>query len=190
MVVTGRTASKLEAAIDHESRIVAPGDDWRARPDMQAWSAPFRAAMVGRGRFVEDLVADRVADGVVQYVLLGAGLDTFAQRRTDLMARVQVYEIERLRCGGAAVVASTGVSMYLTRDATVATLRQVAQLSRGSTLAMTLLLPPTLVAEGDRPGYEATMEGASRSGTPFITNQRAAGITLRSVRLVEVSASA
>src|SRR5689334_16803412 len=75
--------------------IVGPEDDWRARPDMQEWTAPFRAAMVGRGRFVEDLVAARVADDVEQYVLLGAGLDTFAQRRTDLMARVHVYEIDQ-----------------------------------------------------------------------------------------------
>jgi methyltransferase (TIGR00027 family) len=196
-------------------RIVAPDDDWRARPDMQEWTAPFRAAMVGRGRFVEDLVAERVAAGVVQYVLLGAGLDTFAQRRADLMARVQVYEIDQpgaqewkreqlaalaalgdtvpaglhfvpvdfesgaswwdelagagFDAAAPSVVSSTGVSMYLTRDATVATLRQVAQLPAGSTLAMTFLLPPELVAEADRPGYEAAMEGASRSGTPFIS---------------------
>jgi methyltransferase (TIGR00027 family) len=196
-------------------RIVGPEDDWRARPDMQEWTAPFRAAMVGRGRFVEDLVAERVADDVVQYVLLGAGLDTFAQRRADLMARVQVYEIDQpgaqqwkrdqlaslaalgdtvppglhfvpvdfesgaswwdelagagFDAAAPAVVSSTGVSMYLTREATVATLRQVAQLPAGSTLAMTFLLPPELVAEGDRPGYEAAMEGASGSGTPFIS---------------------
>jgi methyltransferase (TIGR00027 family) len=68
-----------------------------------------------------------------------------------------------------AVVSSTGVSMYLTRNATVATLRQVAQLPPGSTLAMTFLLPPELVDDGDRPGYEAAMEGASRSGTPFVS---------------------
>ncbi len=68
-----------------------------------------------------------------------------------------------------AVVASTGVSMYLTREATDATLRQVAQLPAGSTLAMTFLVPPALVADADRPGYEAAMEGANRSGTPFIS---------------------
>jgi O-methyltransferase involved in polyketide biosynthesis len=59
--------------------------------------------------------------------------------------------------------------MYLTRDATVATLRQVAQLPPGSTLVMTFLLPLELVDEADRPGYEAAMEGASRSGTPFVS---------------------
>src|ERR1700722_9155131 len=40
-----------------------------------------------------------------------------------------------------ALVASTGVSMYLTKDAVAATLRQVATLAPGSTLAMSFLLP-------------------------------------------------
>ena len=30
-----------------------------------------------------------------QYVILGAGLDTFAQRRTDLACRLLVFEIDR-----------------------------------------------------------------------------------------------
>ncbi len=44
----------------------------------------FRASIVVRSRFVEDLVEDHAASGVGQYVLLGAGLDTFVQRRPDL----------------------------------------------------------------------------------------------------------
>jgi O-methyltransferase involved in polyketide biosynthesis len=39
-----------------------------------------RAAIVARSRFVEDELLRRVAAGVRQYVLLGAGLDTFAYR--------------------------------------------------------------------------------------------------------------
>ena len=42
--------------------------------------------------------------------------------------------------GRPAVVASTGVSMYLTKEATAATLRQLAALAAGSTVAMTFLL--------------------------------------------------
>jgi methyltransferase (TIGR00027 family) len=194
-------------------RLVAPDDDWRSRPDMDAgWTGPFRAGMVARGRFVEDFVAQCVADGVTQYVLLGAGLDTFAQRRPDVASQTRVYEIdqpgpqawkrERLAAVGyaepewlrfvpvdfesgaswwdeliaagfdvrqRAVVASTGVSMYLTKQATVATLRQVVRLPAGSTLAMTFLLPTELVDEADRPTYEAAQDGARGSGTPFIS---------------------
>ena len=53
-----------------------------------------------------------------------------------------------------AVVASTGVSMYLTKDATATTLRQLATLAPGSTVVMTFLLPMDLVDEPDRPGLE------------------------------------
>jgi methyltransferase (TIGR00027 family) len=177
-----------------------------------AWTGPFRAGMVARGRFVEDLVADGVSHGVTQYVPLGAGLDTFAQRRPELASRLRVYEIdqpgpqawkrERLATLGYAerdglrfvpvdfeygdswwdeliaagfdarqrtIVASTGVSMYLTKPATLATLRQVALLPEGSKLAMTFLLPTRLVDEPDRPAYEAAQDGARRSGTPFIS---------------------
>jgi len=194
-------------------RLVSPGDDWRSRPDMDpGWTSPFRAGMVARARFIEDLVAEREADGVRQYVMLGAGLDTFAQRRPDLASRLRVYEIDRpgpqawkrdrlaalgypepqwlrfvpvdFETGASwwdgatavgfderqpAIIASTGVSMYLTKHATVATLRQVARLPAGSSLAMTFLLPTELVDEADRPGYQAAQEGARRSGTPFIS---------------------
>jgi O-methyltransferase involved in polyketide biosynthesis len=59
--------------------------------------------------------------------------------------------------------------MYLTRHATAATLRQVALLPAGSTLAMTFLLPTELLDEPDRAGFQAAQEGALRSGTPFIS---------------------
>jgi O-methyltransferase involved in polyketide biosynthesis len=68
-----------------------------------------------------------------------------------------------------AVVASTGVSMYLSKEATAATLRQLSSLAPGSTLAMTFLLPAELVDEADRPGLEASAKGARGSGTPFVS---------------------
>jgi len=40
----------------------------------------FRAFMAARSRYVEDQLAEAVARGVTQYVVLGAGLDTFAYR--------------------------------------------------------------------------------------------------------------
>jgi methyltransferase (TIGR00027 family) len=48
-----------------------------------------------RARYTEDLVENAVAAGVVrQYVILGAGLDTFAYRRPDLMAQLRVVEVD------------------------------------------------------------------------------------------------
>ncbi|BDG02421.1 class I SAM-dependent methyltransferase [Anaeromyxobacter oryzae] len=193
-------------------KLAAPPDGWRNRPDMSPFTRPFRASIVARGRFIEDLVAEQAARGVGQYVILGAGLDTFAQRRPDLASRLRVFEVDRpgpqawkrqrlvdlgfgipsfLRlvpvdfeagdawwerlatsgfdAGRPAVVASTGVSMYLTKDAIAATLRQVAALAPGSTLAMSFLLPLELADPEVRPGLQRAAEGARANGTPFIS---------------------
>lgn len=78
-------------------RLAAPEDGWRERGDMHPQGTSlFRAGIVARSRFVEDLVHQLVADtGLAQYVLLGSGLDTFAQRRPDLGGRLQVFEVDR-----------------------------------------------------------------------------------------------
>src|SRR5437867_3210676 len=185
-------------------KLAAPDDGWRNRPDMSPFTRPFRASIVARARFIEDLVVEQAARGVEQYVILGAGLDTFAQRRPELASRLRVFEIDRpgpqawkrqrlvdLRLGipsflrlvpvdfeaadawwerlaaldfdsgRAAVVASTGVSMYLTKDAIVATLRQVATLAPGSTLAMSFMLPIELADPEVRPGIERALAGGA-----------------------------
>ena len=68
-----------------------------------------------------------------------------------------------------AVVASTGVSMYLTQEANRATLRQIAALAPGSTLAMTFLLPLDLIDPAEHPQHEMVYERARAAGTPFIS---------------------
>jgi methyltransferase (TIGR00027 family) len=47
-----------------------------------------------RSRFAEDLVEQAVARGVEQYVILGAGLDSFAYLRGDLLSRLRVFEVD------------------------------------------------------------------------------------------------
>src|SRR3954470_15801492 len=76
-------------------KLAAPEDGWRSRPDMSVFTRPFRASIVARARFIEDLVEEQAARGVEQYVILGAGLDTFAQRRPELASRLLVFEIDR-----------------------------------------------------------------------------------------------
>ena len=68
-----------------------------------------------------------------------------------------------------AVVASTGVSMYLTKEAIIATLRQIATLASGSTFVMSFMLPIELQDPEIRFGVERAAEGAKASGTPFIS---------------------
>ncbi len=194
-------------------KLAAPDPGWRERPDMDPnMTRGFRAAIVSRARFIEDLVVEQAGRGVSQYVLLGAGLDTFAQRRPEVASRLRVFEVdqpgtmawkrqrlidlgygipeylhlvpvdfetsgdwwERLAAAGfdsalPAVVTSTGVTMYITRDATAATLLRLASLAPGSTVAMTFLLTPDLLDEADRPGLKTSEQGARSSGTPFIS---------------------
>jgi methyltransferase (TIGR00027 family) len=190
--------------------LASPGEDWRDRPDMHPLGTrPYRAAIVARTRFVEDLL---IEEGIAQYILLGAGLDTFVQRHPDLATPVVVFEIdqpgpqawkrqrlealgygvtERLRLipvdfeadedwwqalldegldtQARALVSSSGVSMYITKAATAATLRRLTGLAPGSIVVMTFMLPFELVDEGDRPGLEGAARGAQLSGTPWLS---------------------
>jgi methyltransferase (TIGR00027 family) len=47
-----------------------------------------------RSRYAEDLVERAVLRRIDQYVVLGAGLDSFAYRRADLQDRVRVFEVD------------------------------------------------------------------------------------------------
>lgn len=181
--------------------LVAPEDGWRQCPDMDPqFTRPFRASIVARARFIEDMVAEEAGHGVSQYVILGAGLDTFAQRRPEIGSRLKVFEVDqpapqvwkRQRLIGLgfgipdwlrlvpvdfeagdtwwrqlalagfdaskpALVASIGVSMYLTA------------LAPGSTMAMTFLQPLEFADPEVRPALELGAKGARASGTPFIS---------------------
>lgn len=52
----------------------------------------FRAFMATRSRYAEDRLAASVAAGVTQYVVLGAGLDTFAYRNP--FPQIRVFEVD------------------------------------------------------------------------------------------------
>jgi methyltransferase (TIGR00027 family) len=53
-----------------------------------------RVQVTCRGRYAEDALARAVRAGVTQYVLLGAGLDSFAYRDGPLAGRVRVFEVD------------------------------------------------------------------------------------------------
>jgi methyltransferase (TIGR00027 family) len=75
-----------------------------------------RASMAARSRYAEDQLAAAVGRGVWQYVVLGAGLDTFAYRNPYEQQGLRVFEVDhpatqawkqqRLRSGGIAIPAS------------------------------------------------------------------------------------
>jgi methyltransferase (TIGR00027 family) len=47
-----------------------------------------------RARFTDEEVESAVRRGVGQYIILGAGLDSFALRRPDLMTSIEVFEVD------------------------------------------------------------------------------------------------
>lgn len=49
---------------------------------------------LGRSRYAEDILEQAVRQGIKQYVVLGAGLDTFVFRRPEILEKLQVFEID------------------------------------------------------------------------------------------------
>jgi methyltransferase (TIGR00027 family) len=72
-------------------------DAWLRHPFMDDKFRRWRASLVARARLVEDIVAEQIDRGCDQYVILGAGLDSFALRRLDLVGRLRVFEVDEPR---------------------------------------------------------------------------------------------
>jgi methyltransferase (TIGR00027 family) len=90
-------------------------EELRSNPkEHHAFSRAFRAFMAARSRYAEDELACAVAQGVRQYVVLGAGLDTFAYRNPHAGLRVfevdhpatQAWKREQLEAAGIAIPAA------------------------------------------------------------------------------------
>jgi methyltransferase (TIGR00027 family) len=166
-----------------------------------------RAALVARSRYAEDALAAAVARGVDQYVVLGAGLDTFAYRNPYPGLRVfevdhpatQAWKREMLAAAGIvpsagvayaaidferdtladgltragfdwtrpAFIAWLGVTVYLTRDAILDTLRRVAALPAGSGIVFDYSLPPDRLTEAQRVTFQAMVDRAAAEGEPW-----------------------
>ncbi|MBS1486477.1 MAG: class I SAM-dependent methyltransferase [Bacteroidetes bacterium] len=198
----------IEDVVGYE--LIKPEKDWPERPDMK-YTKRLRASIVARARFVEDIAKEQIAKGVKQYVLLGAGLDSFAQRNIGISSQVDIYEIDQpgtlawkkekliehgykipnnlhfvpvdfetsswwpelLSCGfdvhKKAVVSCTGVTLYLTKEAIIDTLRKMTALATGSTIAIAFYLPLEQLDKEDKPMQEIAIKGATASGTPFVS---------------------
>jgi methyltransferase (TIGR00027 family) len=71
----------------------AAADELQSNPkEHHAFSRAFRAFMAARSRYAEDELARAVTQGVTQYVILGAGLDTFAYRNPH--PGLRVFEVD------------------------------------------------------------------------------------------------
>lgn len=188
--------------------LIKPEAGWQRRPDMK-YTKRLRASIVARARFTDDMAKEAIRNGAKQYVMLGAGLDSFAQRNKDLVSGVRIFEIDqpatllwkktKLSENGYSIsqghyfvpvdfetsswwdeliksgfnieektfVSCTGVTLYLTHEAILDTLRKLTLLSAGSQIAIAFYLPIRLLDEEDKPLLEMAIKGAADSGTPF-----------------------
>lgn len=214
-------------------RLVDPEGAMQPPPGMEPEvTGPLRASIVARARFIEDLVAERESAGVRQYVILGAGLDTFAERRRELASRLYVFEVDRpgpqawkrqrlvelgfgvpawlhlvpvdfetgetwwdellgtgFQAEQPALVACTGVSMHLTREANVALLRECARMAPGSTLVMSFGLPPEHVASEDLPSSHTPLLQSVFAPDEMLAMARDAGFeTVQRISAAELTA--
>ncbi|NHQ65071.1 methyltransferase [Elizabethkingia miricola] len=191
-------------------QLIAPEQGWQERPDIK-YTQRLRASVVARSRYIEDIITTEIPKGTDQYVILGSGLDTFAQRNPNITSKIQIFEIDQpdtlawkqkrlsetgfhipenlhfvpvnfeksswweqlLKAGfnihKPAVIACTGVTLYLTRSAIKETLQHMVSLAAGSVVTISFYLPVELLEKEDQPMQEMANKGAQQAGTPFIS---------------------
>ena len=173
-------------------------------------SSPAFANVILRSRFTEDALEAAARGGVRQYVLIGAGFDSFSLRRPSFAKDLNIFEIdhpatqqlklERIaECGlslppsvhfiaadlsqqsvAAALSQSAydpavltffswlGVTMYLTREANLATFRSVASCSpAGSLLAFTYM--ESGILQSQSAAFQELQARVSSMGEPFLS---------------------
>jgi methyltransferase (TIGR00027 family) len=173
---------------------------------------PAYSNVVLRSRYTEDALAAAVSSGIRQYVVLGAGFDSFFLRRPAFAQDVEVYEIDhpatqdlkllRMKaCGVAsprathfiaadlgkeelrsalarstfrydvpAFVSWLGVTMYLPREANMATLRAIAHSAApGSELVFTYVDERVLDGRLRSDAYRKLASTVASLNEPFVS---------------------
>jgi methyltransferase (TIGR00027 family) len=103
-------------------RLLGPDAEADVRANAAAFEEParrrLRATIAARSRYAEDCLAAAVGRGVGQYVVLGAGLDSFAYRNPFAPSALRVFEVDhpatqaakRRRLAAAGIVAPASVA--------------------------------------------------------------------------------
>jgi methyltransferase (TIGR00027 family) len=171
--------------------------------------------VITRSRYAEDALQAAVSKGVRQYVLIGAGFDSFSLRLPKFSGDLQIFEIDfpvtqELKIGRIAACGITlpetvhfiaadlsresvaaalerspfesnrltffswlGVTMYLTRDANLATLRSIASCSpAGSEVVFTYLDQRVFQAQSE--SFRELEQRVAALGEPFLSGFRPA----------------
>jgi methyltransferase (TIGR00027 family) len=208
----GYRAAVLSRLYPNASQMAPVGDEARAAADAlvvnNLRASPAYGGVILRTRYTEDALRVAVAGGVRQYVIIGAGLDSFALRRPAFASQVTIFEIDQpatqefkrrqiSECGMGPLaylhflaadlshqaLAATlerspfhtatlsffswlGVTMYLTREANLATFAAIAKVAApGSELVFTYLDARAYAAAPGR--FSEMRERVAALGEPF-----------------------
>jgi methyltransferase (TIGR00027 family) len=78
---------------EEAQRIASLGSP-QERTDAALRAHPTYATVVLRARYTEDALEEAVAGGVRQYVLVGAGMDSFALRQPGFARELEIFEVD------------------------------------------------------------------------------------------------
>lgn len=67
---------------------------WKVMDQVSRGMKPISLEVIGRARYTEDLLDLAITKSVTQYVILGAGFDSFCLRRPDLASSLSVFEVD------------------------------------------------------------------------------------------------
>ena len=199
---------RILARMDPEARaraLLAPGS---VLDEFLLSNTAFSGVVI-RSRYAEDALREATIRGIRQYVLIGAGFDSFALRRPAFSDALDIFEIDhpatqadkiqRINACGISLPPSVhfiaadlakedlvtvlarspfrtdqpaffswlGVTVYLTREANLATLRAVASCgAQGSELVFTYADRSVLAP--DRSPHSENARLAAASGEPYL----------------------
>jgi methyltransferase (TIGR00027 family) len=202
------------ASMDEAARAVALAST--AVVDDFVRSSAAYATAITRSRYTEDALRVAASSGLRQYVLIGAGFDSFCLRRDDLAIDVEVYEIDHpatqalklrrlmecaisvprsvyfiaadlskedlasalsrstFRLGDPSFFSWLGVSMYLTNEANLASLRAIGQCGGpGSELVFSYLddrvFRSDIAPELESESFVKLWKRVAAAGEPFLS---------------------
>jgi methyltransferase (TIGR00027 family) len=189
---------------------LVPPDFRETLPDELLARSPAFANVITRTRFTEDALQAAVARGARQYVLIGAGFDSFALRIPDYARQIEVFELDhpatqelklrRIRDCNLDVPSTVhfiavnfaeesvagalarspfrsdrlsffswlGVTMYLTREANLATLKSVAAFALPDSELVFTYMDEQIFASKSA-SFLALQERVAAMGEPFLS---------------------
>jgi len=85
----------IEQGLKRDKQFSGPEHTVVSSDQITALSSLTKATNVlSRARYTEDALEEAVRQGVKQYVVLGAGMDTFAFRRSEMMYCLEIFEVD------------------------------------------------------------------------------------------------